>query len=178
MLVAFKKPDKGVIVLTLHERFGTTPDKVPYTESKGFKHYADLGYPHFIVSPEDRLEAFSGLESRRQIYHEGNKLKKDLEWSVRLMPDQLIKRKLLNRIKKEMSEEAAKPEGNLQKFIKLMDQMNQTQEKKAGILNEDCFWCEKALEGLDARVAKGEADKPEVRKLLKKRIKELEKAAE
>ena len=146
--IIVKKNDGGIIILIPNEnKYGKGKGKKGYSECKGLKKYIDQGLGWFLTDEDiDK----SDLESRKQLYHDGDTIKKDINWELRLMPDQLIKRK------------------SLQKNFSFSDF-----EKRAKAHNDDPYWLNKAIEGLDDRVSKGEADKPLIRQKINDRLNEL-----
>jgi len=96
-----------------------------------------------------------------QIYFKGDckkeNLKVDKDWNTLVMPDFLIKKKTVERLSKEIDEI-----NDPSILIKKSRELKEIERKEAGTGNEN-FWLEKALEGLDKKVASGEADKPVVR---------------
>lgn len=169
--IIIKKEDGGIIkLIPNHNKYGD--NKIPYSECKGLKPYIEQGLEWFLCD-NDNLPSKEGLESRKQLYHDGDSVKVDTDWSVRLMPDQLIKKKHLKKLSEKIDAEL---DSNVQdpiNVIKLQRQYEFCKSKKAGVHNEDNFWSELALENLDARVENGESDKKTIRKKLKEKIKEL-----
>jgi hypothetical protein len=121
----------------------------------------------------DQIIDKSDLESRKQLYWEGTEVKKDLAWEKRLMPDQLIKRKAISNIESDIDIEIDKPIPDSVKLVKLQRDKEKLSKIKAGPHNEDVIWLNKAIEGLDRKVADGESDKPEIRQKLADKIAEL-----
>lgn len=135
----------------------------------------------YVIRPYSELEVLKGLsedqwfltdqeidksdlESRKQLYVDGETIKKDLDWEKRLMPDQLIKKKEIAGISKKM-----KTETDPVKIAVFMSDLEEIKSKEAGIDNEEKYWAEKALAGLD----RAEKDKPEVRTKLEQKIQDL-----
>lgn len=173
-IIIVKKNDGGVAkVIPNHNKYGD--DKITYSECKGLKPYIEQGLEWFLCDNDD-LPSKEGLESRKQLYHDGNSVKVDTDWSIRLMPDQLIKKKYLKKLSEKIDAEL---DSNVQdpiNVIKLQRQYEVCKSKKAGIHNEDCFWTELALDSLDSRVTGGESDKPKIREKLNAKIQELKNA--
>jgi len=169
--IIIKKPDLGVIRLIPNlDKYGE--GKKPFSECKGLKPYLDQGLEWFVCD-NNELPSKSTLESRKQWYHDGNTVKADLSWEIRLMPDQLIKRKHIKRLQAQIDEELSKENSDPIALMKLQRKCDQCKEKKAGPHNEDVFWLEIAKINLDERVAKGEEDKLVIREKLQDKIQEL-----
>lgn len=180
MRIIVKKPDSGVIIINFNEEkygpeYKEIPDDLiegkiniirPYEECKGLKPYIELGYEWFLSDqPIDK----SDLESRKQLYHDGDVVKKDISWEKSLMPDQLIKKKHLKKLGEDLDIELNSEAPDPIKTIKLQREIDKCKDHKAGVHNEDCKWCEIALEGLKH----ADIPKPEIEKKLKDKIKEL-----
>lgn len=169
--IIIKKPDLGVIRLIPNsDKYGE--GKKPFSECKGLKPYLDQGLEWFMCDNDD-LPPKSTLESRKQWYHDGNTVKADLSWEIRLMPDQLIKRKHIKRLQAQIGQELEKENPDPVALVKLQRKCDQCKEKKAGNQNEDAYWLEVAQANLDERAAKGESDKPLIREKLTAKLKEL-----
>lgn len=156
----FKKPSGGVVYNTPSKRFQDNIDLCPVPNE-----LKDLEY--FVV--EDLPES----SWHEQVYCENNILKVDHDWVIMNMPEQLVKIKYLNKVYKKLDDELSKGNPDPISVVKIQRDIVVAKEKKASIEFTDRFWVEKAIEGLDERVAKGEADKPEIRKKLQDKLKEL-----
>ena len=148
-----------------------------YSESMAFKKIEEQGFKYKQCDGKfDKSE----IESRAQIYWEdlpnGDfEVKKDLTWDVKIMPDEIIKKKLLKKLQKSLDEELAKNDGDAFSALRLHREIEKLKSIKATNQNENPFWIEKAIEGLDTKVANGESDKSKIRKILKDKIKQLKK---
>lgn len=170
-IIVVKKHDSGIIrVIPELNKYGD--GKKPFSECKGLKPYIDQGLEWFVCDNDD-LPPKSTLESRKQWYHEGNTVKADLNWEIRLMPDQLIKRKHIKRLQAQIDEELKKENPDPIALMKLQRKCEQCKDKKAGNQNEDSYWLEIAQANLEERITKGESDKPLIQKKLQAKIKEL-----
>lgn len=161
---------KGIDDQIVIQGFGINPKtKVEvYSSSEDYKSknpdwdivpepYLSMGYNVLIVdiNPND----FSDLTHVDQLYIENAELKKDLNWSKKLMPHNLLAQKLIKSEKNKIlsaknSEEHFIAIANLEK-CKFM----------AKEFNNDLYF-ELAKNGLDTRVSEGELDKPEIRSKL------------
>jgi hypothetical protein len=164
--IIVKKPDNGIIILYPHvEKYGELPDQKTYSSCKGLKKYPNM---EWFVTDEDIDK--SDLESRKQLYWEikngENIIKKDLSWEKRLMPDHIIKKKYLKKIENNLDVELKKDIPSEIEVAKLNRQYQKVFQEKAGTHNENSFWIDIALAGLDDRVKNGEPDKVEIRKKL------------
>lgn len=150
----------------------------PWEEWKGLQKYIDSDHPQFVGEicewfiTDEHIDK-SDLESRKQLYCDGQKIKKDLEWKIRLMPDQLIKRKHLNKLHSKIDEELEKQNPDSIALMKLHQEREFWKSKKCGAHN-DCKETSKlALKNLDKKVSDGEPDKPVIRQKLLAKIAEL-----
>lgn len=171
--VIIKCPDSGFkIVMPNAKKYGE--GLKPYSEMKVLQ---GLSADDWFLVDADSIDK-SDLESRKQLYWENDQdgnpvIKKDLNWEKRLMPDQLIKKKRLAKLEKELDDELAKEAPNAVVVAKKQRDCEKIKVKKAGPQNEDPFWLDESIKGLNEKVAKGESDKPDVRKKLQDKIKEL-----
>ena len=178
--IIVKKPDGGVMIISPNlDKYGD--GLKPFSEEKALQKYIDPNHPEFVGVVHDWFIADEkpskvGLESRKQLYHDGtNEIKKDLNWEVRLMPDHVIKKKYLKKLDDEVGAELAQENPDLTKIFKCQHALEKHKAIEATNQNDDSLWLEKAIEGLDAKVASGEPDKPKIRKILKDKIKQLKK---
>jgi len=107
------------------------------------------------------------------LFFDGNcelgNLKYDSGWNVQLMPDHLIKRKQIEKLKQKLDGELAKQTPDAIIIAKTQRECEKLKGVKAGSNNDNLVWTNIALQNLDERVAKGEPDKPLIRqKLLEK----------
>ena len=173
-IIIVKKEDGGVIKITPNQsKYGDEDGKIPYSECKALQPYIDEGLEWFICDHED-LPSKSDCESRKQLYHDGDSVKVDTDWSIRLMPDQLIKKKYLSRLNKKIDDELEKSSPDAVELLKLFRLYTSCKERKAGVHNEDSFWVKTALENLEESVEDGNHDKKSIRTKLKQKIKELD----
>lgn len=172
--VIVKKDDGGIIVICpVLEKFGDEDGKRPFSDLPALKEYPGL---EWYVTEEDIDK--SDLESRKQLYWEDNgdgttAIKKDLAWEKRVMPDQLIKKKLIERMDSEIDELLLADTPDPVVVLSKQREMDKIKKLKAGPQNEDVYWMNKAIEGLDKKVAKGEEDKPQIREKIQQKINDL-----
>ena len=101
-VVIFKKPDLGIIKLHFNEnKFGD--GKRDIKEDSLFQKYVKMGYDYFVSDIRD-IPSKKEIESRRQLYHDGNTVKIDTRWEHRLMQDQLIKSKHIAKLNSRLDE--------------------------------------------------------------------------
>lgn len=109
-----------------------------------------------------------------QFYIEDNSphgdIKIDRDWEILVKPSALIKRELINDLKDEIDKELIKESFDIVKISKLESSIRKSISNKN---MNSVEWLEKALEGLDKRVASGKPDKPIVREKILKKIEEL-----
>lgn len=173
-IIIIKKEDGGVVKITPNQsKYGDEDGKIPYSECKALQPYIDEGLEWFICDHED-LPSKSDCESRKQLYHDGNSVKIDTDWSIRLMPDQLIKKKHLARLCKKIDAELEKETPCPISLAKLQRSHSICKDKKAGVNNDDHFWSKIALENLDDHEASGGEEKKTICEKLKAKIKELQ----
>lgn len=132
-------------------------------------YYIDLNGESF-----DAMEAIKG-QNQMSIKASGSNLKVhqsdvsfDWDWEENIMDAFLIKEKALARHEKLLDAELEKPEPSQLEAIRHMRQIDRI--KKAD-LNDEKFWAQKALEGLDERVQAGEKDKETIRVKLTEKLK-------
>jgi len=169
MKIIIKKNNKDIsIVYPNINKFGEGKRSV--SECKGIPEGSDWFIYDGIIDKSD-------LESREQLYWEDvdgkTEIKKDLNWEVKLMSDQVVKKKHLNRIRKELDGELEKETPDPITVSKLQRSLDKHKEIKAGPHNEDETWTTIAIQNLDKRVSKGESDKPIIRQKLQDKLNEL-----
>lgn len=175
-VIIVKKEDGGVVrIIPNHAKYGEGLDKdgqpkKPFTELDDLKKYIAQGLKWFACDNND-LPAKSAMESRKQWYHDGDKVKVDTNWELRVMPDHLIKKKQLKKLAAKLDQ--CIDSGDALEALKAHRDHEKCKTMEAGIHNEDKVWTELALANLDKRVADGQADKPVIREKLLKKIKEL-----
>lgn len=169
-IIIVKKEDGGIVqVIPNHDRYGDGDGKKPYSECKGLKPYEGLQW--MLV---DEVVYKPGADSRKQIYWEDingvTEIKKDTTWDARVMPPHIIKKKFISKKGPELDTAIANPASTTLEVIQLQREI----EKAKTWTEVEAY--EKALEGLDARVAGGEADKPVIRQKLTEKILEVKNA--
>ncbi|NIQ92437.1 MAG: hypothetical protein GWN93_27030 [Deltaproteobacteria bacterium] len=168
--------ETGLTYVAKEEVVTAVVDRVirPYSESSGLQRYINPDHVNFVGEIHewflyDGEIDKSDLESRKQLYWEGDEIKKDYAWEKRLMPNQLIKRKHIKRLRKKVGDELARTSPNPIDAIAKLLELDECRIEKAGTSNEELFWVEKAVANLD----EDGHDKPEIRKKLQDKIKEL-----
>ena len=136
------------------------------------KYYTDNGVEVCFCNKSE-LPDLKKIESRKQLFHDGNNVKVDVAWEKNLMPDQLIKRKHLKKLHDKIREELSKESPDTIKISKFQHEYADHSNIKAGIHNEDSHWAELSLKKLDEKVANGEPDKPIIREKLLGKINQL-----
>ena len=156
--IIIKNKEGGIkIVYPNPKKYGE--GKLPIEECKALDGLFDDDW--FVTDQEiDK----SDMESRKQLYLDGETIKKDLTWEKRLMPDHIIKKRELSKLNDKI-----KLELDPAKKIGLFLELEEMKKKKAGSHNEDVFWSEIALAGLET----ASMDKPDIKKKLQDKIKEL-----
>lgn len=191
MIVIQKKQDGGVVIHTIHEHKFEKDVSKPFLktvtmsgkESKFLVRDIKDAPALKNLSPDDYFFVDSNpkpkdLESRRQLYWENDsegkpQVKIDKNWEKRIMPDHIIKQKFLKRKMATLRSELEIENPDIVSAMKLRIDLDDVKNRKASSFNEDSFWLEKAVEGLDERVAKGETDKPGIRAKIVEKITEL-----
>ena len=182
MILVAKKPDLGVKIFHLNPMkyvltdedetidIGEGEHKISivkrksYKKSKAYKAVQSEGLDHFVTNQAiDK----SDIESRKQLYHDGNEIKKDLLWEKRLMPDNLVKRKHVQYCEKCFKENVEA--GKLDQALRFMADLNDAKREKASGHNQSKYWADKALAGLK----RAEKDKPKIKAQLEKIKSEL-----
>ena len=162
--IIVKKNDGGIVIITPnHDKYGDQEGKRPFSECNGLGPYLREGLEWFVCNNSD-LPQKSQMESRVQWYHDGNIVKVDSEWLIRIMPIQLIRKKHQAGCDKKIDAELAKENPDVITIAKLQRE----KEKCKGWTENE--WYEQALKNIDERVADGEADKPLIRKKLTEKI--------
>lgn len=123
----------------------------------------------YSIMSYEQVPKIGEIEDWAQLYHENNNLKKDLSWEVRLMPDHLLKRKHLKSLSDKIETELMKDTPDPIVIARLQLDCEKCKKEKAGPHNENLFWAEKALAGLE----RAEIDKPVIRQKLEEKISKL-----
>lgn len=110
-------------------------------------------------------------DSNHQLFFDGEisvqNLKRDKDGAVKIYPLSLLRNKFLKEINSKIDTELEKESPDSISIVRLQ------REKEKLILLTDKELYEKAIAGLDERVAGGEPDKPLIREKLQAKIKEL-----
>jgi len=170
--VIIKRPDGTLNILNpnqdKYDHKGNDPKKKPLLECKPLKELTKSGkkvseeYECFAIDIDD-IDV-SDIEHTDQFYCDGHELKKDYGWEKNLMPDYIIKNRHINDLNNSL-----KTETDPLQAIKIFSEINDIKEKKATNKNTDVFWSELALKSLE----KSSKQKPEIKKKLQQKIKEL-----
>lgn len=118
-----------------------------------------------IIVDEDVIYNLS-FEDIKQLYAESGEVKADSGWDKTLMDSHQIKKRYVNAKKVAIDTELEKESPDLIAIARLQREVEKSK------YYSQLTWHEKALEGLNERVAKGEADKPVIRQKLQEKIDE------
>jgi hypothetical protein len=155
MKIIVKLPSKDVVIIHLNiDLHGE--GKIPYSECAALQKYINPEHPEFTVLHEwyvtDEVIDKSTLESRKQLMWEDvdgrTVIKKDDGWNVKLMPDQLIKKKHLDRLKAKLDAELDKEEPDTITALKLQRNLDKVKEVKI-TEQHSAFWADIALKNMD-----------------------------
>ena len=170
-VIIFKKPDLGIIQLYVNEKkFGE--GKRDFKEDPIFQKYIKMGYDYFVTDVKN-IPSKKGIESRKQLYHDGDKIKVDSKWEHRLMPDQLIKKKHIDRLNSKLDNHLSGKNPDTIEVLRIHREIDKHKSIKAGPQNEDTHWLNIAHQNLDENVKNGHNDKNNIRKLLNEKISEI-----
>lgn len=170
-VVIFKKPDLGIIKIHYHEdKFGE--GKRDFREDRVFKKYLEMGYDYFVTDMKN-IPSKKGIESRKQLYHDGDEVKFDSKWEYRLMPDQLIKSKHITRLNSKLDKLLSSKNADPIEALRIAREIEKHKAVAAGPHNTDLHWLKVADSNLDERVKSGESDKPKIRKAIKAKLEDL-----
>lgn len=153
-----------------HEDVDPYANKMPdLYQGLSFKFIEDT-HPILVGLEEDRHLSHLDTSKRTvdKLYFDGelhaDNLKIDTNWEVLLMPVQIIKGKHLAKINQDIDAELAKETPD---SILVAKKQRELEKAKA---YPDPSWYQIALANLDAKVAKGEPDKPVIRQKLQAKI--------
>lgn len=162
--IVIKKKDGGVAIIHPNlEIYGDGNNLKPFSEEVSLKKYLSEGHSYFLCS-DDEIPSKLNLESRKQLYHDGDAIKIDSAWEVRIMPTALIKQKHHAKLDTKLDAELEKPSPDIVSLMKMQ------REKDASKNWTDEEWHLQALKNLDEKVQKGEPDKPVIRKKLQEKL--------
>lgn len=166
MFAIIKYRDGGVrIVGPLDSKFG--PGKRPYEDCKLIKEAIGQGLDWFLI---DKKPDKSQLESRKQLMHDGDRVVVDTHWEHRLMPDHLIKRKALAKCEADLDAALSVATPDAVTVARCQRDVEKLKREPADNGNSNKRLAQIALDGLDARVAGGESDKPSIRLQLQRLV--------
>lgn len=174
-VIVVKNKDNSLIIISPnHNKYGDDASKIPYSENKMLKSFIEQGLEWFICDNSE-LPKKTELESNQQLYCEDNKVLIDTEWSKMLMPEHLIKTKIIKRKKNDLESELLKEDIDPIKIIKINQEILSYQETPAygtKLTNaHKIFWAELALVGL----LRADKEKPIIKEKLEEKIKKIKK---
>lgn len=158
--IIVKKPDQGVVLMfPNHEKFGE--GKIDYAEYPPLSNYRGLEW--FLVDHVECaiIRRHPSRESRSQLYHDGNTLKIDLGWDIRLMPAQIIRKKNIKRCNDAIDRELEKENPDNIEIIRIIREREkcfkwteqQCYEQAKKIIEEEKINKPIILEKLNAKIA-------------------------
>lgn len=180
--ILVRKPDGGIIiVIPNHDKYGDEEGKRPFSECRGLARYIDDTHPEFDMSmgvlPWELIEqsdipSKEGLDSRRQLIwkEDGNgkiTYRRDESWECRVMCCDVLKKKHIKRLNKQIDSEHEKDAPDIVKISKAMREKEKCKDWS------ELEWYKHAIKQLDDRVSSGESDKPLIRQKLNDKIYEL-----
>lgn len=175
--IIVKNLDQSIVILvpnpkrySVDELEISSGKKLHVEKCRGLKKYKDQGLEWFIT---DDLIDKSDLETREQLYHDGDSIKKDLSWEVMLMPDHVVKNRSIKDLEEKIDTELSKPTPQELEVFRLNREISKLKEKKVNFYGHSLEWLSKAMEGLDQRVYDGKADKTLIRQKLLAKMEEL-----
>lgn len=169
-VIIVKYPDKGVAIIHPASIYGDEEGKVPYAQEKALIPFLAQGLEWFVIDKAD-LPSKVGLDSREQLYWDGNEVKIDSDYSKILMHDGTIRRKHMKWLNEQINTELQKTSPDLLKIQRWQNEYRICKEKKPKHFSRDVFWLEKALIGLE----RSPNEKSEIRQALQSKINELKK---
>lgn len=117
--IILKYPDLSIQIIEPNPiKYGDDEGKLPWTECKAFKHFEHLNLPYSIVDKANILQIKKNTESPEQLYWNGDEIKVDESWEIKLMPESLIKKKHILRISNKIEKEISKQNPDLLKLFK------------------------------------------------------------
>lgn len=154
-----------------------TPEQFMDSRSIGHKNWPEkFKNLEFIDLPsEEAPEVNDGNDGKvlEQYYFEGEcrkeNLKFDVNWDVCLMPSFKVKKNFFRTLNSNLDEILGSESPDTLQAHKII-----RDKEKSKALTE-LEWAEKAIEGLNRRVTKGESDKPVIREKLLKKLEEFTK---
>lgn len=141
---------------------------LPYT-SKAIEE----GKHWFLIEPTEWCALKNSCDNRQQLYWDGTNIVVDENWEYCLMDLGEIRERRIEKKQLELDEMLSAPEPNVISCIIAQNKLQLLMSTRAG-LQEELFWLQEALKGLDERVANNEPDKPTIRTKLQDRIALLE----
>jgi len=153
--------DNSVTCISFHpDKFGE--GKRDFLEHPTFKTRLSQAKGWFPINFEvwKSIKSHPNLETREQIYYDGNNLKIDLPWEIMLMPLQVIKDRHIKKLNQKIQDQLNSANHDVIKILTL------NQEKDVCKSWDDLRWDQQALINLDERVSDGDEDKPNIREQL------------
>jgi hypothetical protein len=133
--------------------------------------------PSILIDENDPIFKCDDDKPFEQIYFDGvckvENLKRDVNWSVQLMPDQLIKQKAIERQNKIIDSMLDQDDVDAVAVMREQRRCDRLKEEVASNRSKNKFWVQHALNELDRRSQDGEPDKPLIREKLQAKIGEL-----
>lgn len=121
----------------------------------------EFPHPNYAVGEEDEMLYFDGEVTKEN-------LKKDINFDIRLMSDETIRKKILKKEIQNLDIELEKQAPDPIKILKIQRKIEKLKKEK-----DSKVLAQLALDGLNERVAHGESDKPIIRQKLQAKISEL-----
>lgn len=181
-VIVVKKEDGGVVLIYPSELFGEEEGQRPFSSCPALLTHIEQGRSWFICDSTE-IQNLSNRESRKQLYHDGDTVKVDKNWGIRLMPSHCIKSRHIESIDTRIDAllssnvtdpmEVVKYQREKEKCLNVKCKCPRELRLLACECGHDEFWYDIALKNLDKRVAKGESDKPLIRQKLNKQIKKF-----
>lgn len=156
----YKQTIDGIEYTTFFQKGQLRATHGPVIEGQDTRPEYLKSFPYIIVDKN----SIPANDYAEQLYIEDDILYKDESWEKIVMPPALIKRKHIDKLKKEIDVLLEDPATAPIDIIKKQREI----EKSASY--PDPSWYPIALQNLDERVAKGEPDKPVIRQKLQAKI--------
>lgn len=152
MPIIVKNEDRSVSIIH--------PNQKKYGEGKRpYSEYPTLTKESVWFWTDQKIDK-SDLESRAQLYWDGESVKKDIGWDVAVMPVDVLCRKHRSRCDKKLDDELAKEAPDPIKIAKIQ------REKEKCLSWTDKEWYQQALKNMD----EDGHDKKLIRKKLKEKL--------
>lgn len=169
-LVGIHNHDNSVTCISFHpEKFGE--GRRDFLEHPTIKTRLAQAKGWFPINFEvwKSIKSHPSLETREQIYYDGNNLKIDLPWEVMLMPPSVVKDRHIKKLNQKIQDQLNSENYDVIKILALNHEKDTCEDW------DTLRWYERALVNIDERVLNGESDKPTIRQKLQAQINELKK---